>query len=100
MNNDKPLIVEKEKIKDVINFNENIFKNISLRFSQNFYPVIIENNDLKSLEIENSQKFLSNIEFYRIYECIVENTDDLFEFFHLILYLGHQLGSPHNFLYF
>ena len=81
MNNDKPLIVEKEKIKDVINFNENIFKNISLRFSQNFYPVIIENNDLKSLEIENSQKFLSNIEFYRIYECIVENTDDLFEFF-------------------
>ena len=58
MNNDKPLIVEKEKIKDVINFNENIFKNISLRFSQNFYPVIIENNDLKSLEIENSQKFL------------------------------------------
>ena len=53
MNNDKPLIVEKEKIKDVINFNENIFKNISLRFSQNFYPVIIENNDLKSLEIEN-----------------------------------------------
>lgn len=81
MNNDKALIVEKEKIQNIINFNNDIFNQITLKFGQNFYPTTIKDNDLNNLEIENSQKFLSNLEFYRIYECITENTDDLFEYF-------------------
>ena len=81
MNNDKALIAEKEKIQNIINFNNDIFNQITLKFNQNFYPTIIEDNNLNNLEIENSQKFLSNLEFYRIYECVIENTDDLFEYF-------------------
>lgn len=81
MNNDKALIVEKEKIQNIINFNNDIFNQITLKFNQNFYPTIVEDNNLNNLEIENSQKFLSNLEFYRIYECVIENTDDLFEYF-------------------
>ena len=81
MNNDKALIAEKEKIQNIINFNNDIFNQITLKFNQNFYPTIVEDNNLNNLEIENSQKFLSNLEFYRIYECIIENTDDLFEYF-------------------
>ena len=78
MNKDEALIAEKEKIQDIINFNNDIFNQITLKFSQNFYPTIVEDNNLNNLEIENSQKFLSNLEFYRIYECVIENTDDLF----------------------
>ena len=81
MNKDEALIAEKEKIQDIINFNNDIFNEITLKFSQNFYPTTIKDNDLNNLDIENSQKFLSNLEFYRIYECITENTDDLFEYF-------------------
>ena len=81
MNNDKALIAEKEKIQNIINFNNDIFNQITLKFNQNFYPTIVEDNNLNNLEIENSQKFLSNLEFYRIYECVIENTDDLFEYF-------------------
>ena len=81
MNNDKALIAEKEKIQNIINFNNDIFYQITLKFNQNFYPTIIEDNNLNNLEIENSQKFLSNLKFYRIYECGIENTDDLFEYF-------------------
>lgn len=81
MDNDKALIAEKEKIQNIINFNNDIFNQITLKFNQNFYPTIVEDNNLNNLEIENSQKFLSNSEFYRIYECVIENTDDLFEYF-------------------
>ena len=81
MNKDEALIAEKEKIQDIINFNNDIFNQITLKFSQNFYPTTIKDNDLNNLDIENSQKFLSNLEFYRIYECTTENTNDLFEYF-------------------
>ena len=81
MNNNKALIIEKEKIQDIINFNKDIFKEIFFSFWKNFYPSVINNNDLQKLEIENSQKFLSNLEFYKVYECIVEDTDNLFEYF-------------------
>ena len=81
MNKDEALIAEKEKIQNIINFNNDIFNQITLKFNQNFYPTIVEDNNLNNLEIENSQKFLSNLEFYRIYECVIENTDDLFEYF-------------------
>ena len=83
MSNDKTSIVEEEKIQNIINFNNDIFNQITLKFSQNFYPTTIKNNDLNNLDLEkeNSRKFLSNLEFYRIYECITENTDNLFEYF-------------------
>ena len=60
MNKDEALIAEKEKIQDIINFNNDIFNQITLKFSQNFYPTTIKDNDLNNLDIENSQKFLSN----------------------------------------
>ena len=49
MNNDKALIAEKEKIQNIINFNNDIFNQITLKFNQNFYPTIIEDNNLNNL---------------------------------------------------
>lgn len=65
------------------NTNENIFQKVISKFMDEFYPHILKTDNLSSLklEIENSQKFLSNLEFYRIYECVIENTDDLFKYF-------------------
>ena len=41
MNNNKALIIEKEKIQDIINFNKDIFKEIFFSFWKNFYPSVI-----------------------------------------------------------
>ena len=81
MEKNDALIIEKERVQNIIDFNEDIFQKVSSQFSKNFYPFIIKDNDLQTLEIEDSQEFLSNLEFYRIYECTIENTDDLFEYF-------------------
>ena len=51
MNKDEALIAEKEKIQDIINFNNDIFNQITLKFSQNFYPTTIKDNDLNNLDI-------------------------------------------------
>lgn len=80
MENNDTLVIEKRKVQDIINFNNDVFQDIYLNFKENFYPVGIETQN-KTLEMENSQEFLSNLEFYRIYECTIENTDDLFEYF-------------------
>ena len=80
MENNDTLVIEKRKVQDIINFNDDVLQDIYLNFKENFYPVGIETQN-KTLEIENSQEFLSNLEFYRIYECTIENTDDLFEYF-------------------
>ena len=80
MENNDTLTIEKRKVQDIINFNDNVLQDIYLNFKENFYPVGIETQN-KTLEMENSQEFLSNLEFYRIYECTIENTDDLFEYF-------------------
>ena len=83
MENNEILVSEKEKVQNIIDFNEDVFKKIQISFKENFYPFLIKDKDLQNLEfeIENSQEFLSNLEFYRIYECTVENTDNLFEYF-------------------
>ena len=81
MEKNNALITEEQRIQNIIDFNEDIFKKVSSQFSQNFYPFIIKDNNLQNLDIENSQEFLSNLEFYRIYECTIESTDDLFEYF-------------------
>ena len=81
MEKNDTLILEKERVQNIIDFNEDIFQKVSSQFSQNFYPSIIKDNNLQNLNIEDSQEFLSNLEFYRIYECTVENTDDLFDYF-------------------
>ena len=80
MENNDTLTIEKRKVQDIINFNDNVLQDIYLNFKENFYPVGIETQN-ETLEIENSQEFLSKLEFYRIYECTIENTDDLFEYF-------------------
>ena len=76
MENNDTLTIEKRKVQDIINFNDNVLQDIYLNFKENFYPVGIETQN-ETLEIENSQEFLSKLEFYRIYECTIENTDDL-----------------------
>ena len=81
MEKNNALITEEQRIQNIIDFNEDIFQKVSSQFSQNFYPFIIKDNNLQNLDIENSQEFLSNLEFYRIYECTIESTDDLFEYF-------------------
>ena len=83
MENNEILVSEKEKVQNIIDFNEDVFQKIQISFKENFYPFLIKDKDLQNLEfeIENSQEFLSNLEFYRIYECTVENTDNLFEYF-------------------
>ena len=81
MEKNNALITEEQRIQNIIDFNEDIFQKVSSQFSQNFYPFIIKDNNLQNLDIENSQEFLSNLEFYRIYECTIESTDNLFEYF-------------------